>query len=69
MVQEGGGAVLKDPIYDEAAKHILESILKRQRYGFEVADKIAAHIERTVREVEQNRIKREAKLLLHRTKE
>lgn len=60
---------MKDPIYDEAAKHILESILKRQRYGFEVADKIAAHIERTAREAEQNRIKREAKLLLHRTKE
>lgn len=60
---------MRDPIYEEAAKHILESIMKRQRYGFEVADKIAAHIERTVREVEQNRIKREAKLLLHRTKQ
>lgn len=60
---------MKDTIYDEAAKHILETIMKRQRYGFEVAEKIAAHIERTVREVEQNRIKREAKLLLHRTKQ
>ncbi len=55
--------------YEEAAVHILEVILKRQRYGGDVRDKIAAHIEKTHRAVDRAQVLREAKLLLHRTKQ
>jgi hypothetical protein len=65
MVQKRGGTVLKQ--YEEAAAYILETIMKRQRYGFDVRDKIAAHIAKTHREMDQARIRKEAKLLLHRT--
>ncbi len=53
--------------YEEAAAYILETIMKRQRYGADVRDKIAAHIEKTHREVDRANARREAKLLLHRT--
>lgn len=55
--------------YEEAAQHILEVILKRRRYGSDAFDRIAAHIAKTHKEVDQNRIRKEAKLLLHRTKQ
>lgn len=55
--------------HDEAAVYILEVILKRQRYGADVRDKIAAHIEKTHREIDRANARREAKLLLHRTKQ
>jgi hypothetical protein len=67
MVQGQGGSVLTE--YEEAAQHILEVILKRRRYGSDALDRIAAHIAKTHKEVDQNRIRKEAKLLLHRTKQ
>lgn len=60
---------MRDPIHDDAARHILEVIMKRQRYGWDVMEKIAAHIEKTAADAERNRIRKEAKLLLHRTKQ
>lgn len=65
MVQRWGGTVLKE--YEEAAAYILETIMKRQRYGADVRDRIAAHIAKTHREIDQAKIRKEAKLLLHRT--
>lgn len=53
--------------YEEAAAYILETIMKRQRYGADVRDRIAAHIAKTHREIDQAKIRKEAKLLLHRT--
>lgn len=50
--------------YERAAVHILEVIMKRKRYGFEVRDMIAKHIEKTHKSVDRANILKEAKLLM-----
>lgn len=54
--------------YEDAARHILEVILRRRHYSSETLEKVSSYMKKAHREVEILRIKREAQLLLKQTK-